>query len=467
MTPKVVKLDRKRRAVEAAEAAQLAEQRRWAARDALRDFSAGNRQKFCGMPGRVDGGGDITVKATPLRKKDQTHGKKYQAGFSGLFSCANIWTCPTCGVKIGAARAEELCRVMGHFVENGGTASMFTFTTRHESWHALEDVWDAVGGGFEHVISGREWHGSWRAQRDENGHYVRIPGTERPTEYGPDGKVSRRAYPGQIAKEWVPGLMEQYGCGGWDKNVDITWGYEHGWHVHIHVMVMFDKRQSREHIEEFGHKMFDRWASYFEGSQFGVPLRDKGGFDAQHLDHDQANGKLFDSIHDMAAYVSKGLAMETNLAGFKTGKRGNRTMMETLLDATEPHDLTLKDGSTIHAIDMTARNTFLEYERVSHGRKMNSASKRVRELRKQLAPETAELTGEELVEEDTLDGQDVATIPRQDWYKIAARAVQLKQTLEYQGIAAARDWLTAVGVHWYKPHTLSEHYRKDTSQLPA
>lgn len=462
MTAKVLKLERKRQAVEAAEAAKRAEQRRWAARDALREFSECNRQKCCGMPGRVDGGGDITVKATPLRRKDQTHGKRYQGGFSGLFSCANIWTCPKCGVQIGAARAQELARVIAHFVENGGTAAMFTFTMRHGAEHKLEDAWDAIGGAWEHVTSGSQWQGAWRAKKDVNGRYARVPGTDRPTEYGPDGKVARRAYPGEIVKEWQPGLMERYGCGGWDKNVDITWGYSNGWHVHLHVMVMFDKRHTQDHIREFGHQMFQRWSSHFEGSEFGVPLRDKGGFDAQHLDHDQAQGKVFDSIHDMAAYVSKGLAMESNLAGFKAGKRGNRTMMEVLLDGTEPHELTCKDGTVVQAVDMTARNLFLEYERVSAGRKMNSASKRVRELRKELAPDTAELTEEELVEEN-LDGQDVAIIPRTQWPKIAARAVYLKQTLEYEGIAAARAWLTAAGVHWYKPHCLTQHYQQSES----
>lgn len=459
-------LDAKRSEVEAREAAKWVEQRRWQARDRLREFSAGKRQQFCGAPGRLDGGGDVTLRATPLARKDQTHGKQYQAGFSGLFSCANIWTCPKCGVQIGAARAQELARVMGHFVENGGTAALFTFTMRHENWHKLEDAWDAIGGGWEHVTSGREWHGGWRAQKDAKGRYVRVPGTSRDTIRTDDGELLQRAHPGQIAKEWVPGLMEQYGCGGWDKNVDITIGYEHGWHVHLHVVVMFDGRPGQDRITEFGHRMFERWAAAFEGSEFGVPLRDKGGFDVQHLDHSHAEGKMFDSIHDMASYVSKGLAMETNLAGFKTGKRGNRTMMEVLLDATEPHELTCKDGTVVEAVDMTSRNIFLEYERVSRGRKMNSASARVRELRKQLSPETAELTEEELVEEDTLDGQDVAGIPRQEWYKIAARTVYLKQTLEYEGIAAARAWLTDAGVRWYTPHGLSEHYRKDPSQLP-
>lgn len=466
MSKTVGKLADKRSEVEAREAARRAEQRRWQARDRLREFAEGKRQQFCGMPGRLDGGGDVTLKATPLPKKDQTHGKRYQAGFAGLFSCANVWTCPKCGVQIGAARAEELARVMGHFVEKGGTAALFTFTMRHESWHKLEDSWNAIGGVWEHVTSGREWHGGWRAQRDDKGRYVRIPGTARETIRTDDGELLQRAHPGQIAKEWAPGLMERYGCAGWDKNVDITWGFDHGWHVHIHVVVMFDQRETREHITEFGHQMFQRWASYFEGSEFGVPLRDKGGFDVQHLDHEQAIGKVFDSIGDMASYVSKGLAMETNLAGFKAGKRGNRTMMELLLDATEPHELTCKDGTVVDAVDMTARSLFLEYERVSKGRKMNSSSKRVRELRAELAPETATLTEEELVE-DNLDGQDVATIPRDQWTKIANRTVHLKQTLEYDGIEAACAWLTSAGVHWYKPHGMSEHYRKDAHHRSA
>lgn len=458
MAAAVSSLGEKRSQVEAAEAARRAEQRRWTARDRLREFAGGKRQAACGLPGRLDGGGDVTVKATPLRRKDQTHGKQYQAGFAGLFSCANVWTCPKCGVQIGAARAEELSRVMGHFVEGGGTAAMFSFTMRHKQRHTLDEAWDAIGGAWEHVTSGREWHGGWRAQRDEKGRYVRVPGTARETIRTDDGELLQRAHPGQISKEWVPGLMERYGCAGWDKNVDITHGYRNGWHVHVHVVVMFDQRESRRTITEFGHKMFDRWAEYFEGSEFGVPLREKGGFDVQHLDHEQAEGKLFDSISDMAAYVSKGLAMETNLAGFKAGKRGNRTMMELLLDATEPHELTCTDGTTAETIDLTARELFLEYERVSRGRKMNSASERVRELRAELAPETAELTEEELVEEN-LDGEDVATIPRQQWRKIAARAVELKQTVEYQGPAAAQAWLTANGVHWYRPHNLSAHFR--------
>lgn len=458
MAGTVTKLDEKREERDRIEAAQLAEARRWQARDRLREFSGNTRQQFCGLPGRLDGGGDVTLKATPLRKRDQVHGKKYQGGFAGLFSCANIWTCPTCGVKIGAARAEELCRVMGHFVENGGTAALFTFTMRHQDFHKLEDCWDAIAGAWEHVTGGREWHGGWLAMRDEQGRYVRVPGTARETIRTDDGELIQRAHPGKIAKEWVPGLMEQYDCGGWDKNIDLTEGNGNGWHVHIHVVMLFNSRVSQQRITEFGHAMFNRWAGYFEGTEFGVPLRDKGGFDVQHLDHKQAEGKMFDSISDMAHYVSKGLAMETNLAGFKTGKRGNRTMMELLLDATEPHELTCKDGTVAETIDMTARTLFLEYERVSRGRKMNSSSQRVRELRKQLAPDTAELTAEELVEED-LDGFEVATIPRDEWRKIAARAVYLKQTLEYEGPKAAQQWLTNVGVQWYRPTGLTEHFR--------
>ncbi|MBP2365195.1 hypothetical protein [Pseudonocardia parietis] len=119
-----------------------------------------------------------------------------------------------------------------------------------------------------------------------------------------------------------------------------------------------------------------------------------------------------------------------------------------------------KRGEFVETIDLTARAKLHEYERGMAGRKVLTWSTGRHDLRK-AAGLDAERSDEEIAEDDDLDGEDVAVLPRETWAAIERVATELLTVTEQQGPAGAREWLDARGLEWWLPTRLTRQSRRE------
>lgn len=384
------------------------ERERWELRDRLRERSTLKRLRLCGLPGKRKDG------AVTLRVSDTDTGRS--AGFSGLMACGNVWACPECSRKVAAARADELSRVMGHYLERRGHVAMVTLTLRHNRGQRLALLWDALTKAWGNITRG---------------------------------------------KHWKP-LTQLTGLAGWVRATECTHGCENGWHPHLHVVLMFHERPSDNALDALFDHMWSRWCSKVVAMGLDAPDRDNHGMDVQHIDHGRAAGKWFESVQAMARYVAKGLSLEATMGAQKGAKNGNRTTMELLRDAHTPRRVVLPNGDVATAEDETAQRLWREFEQASHGRRQLEWCRDpdFQAVRKAVS-ETAEATDEELAEQECGDADDdVAVIPGDQWLTIAGSAWQLKATARQHGRRAAIDWLNDAGIVWYTPAAWREQTRE-------
>jgi hypothetical protein len=398
------------------------ERDRWELRDKLRTVSWLDRQQICGLPRDNTGGVPITVRLTEHDMAATATGyrKARMVGFSGLFTCGNVWSCPQCSRKISAARATELERVMGYYVEKGGYVVLVTLTLRHRHGQRLDVLWDAVAQAWDAVTKARAW------RKDKK-----------------DLKLA-----------------------GWVRATEVTCGCN-GWHPHLHVPLIFHSKPDPSDITEMARRMFDRWRDRLVKLGLDAPDRDHHGLDIQFLDYyEAAKGCGFDSKAAFAQYVCKGLSMETTFGGQKQAKNGNRTMTRLLRDALMPYDMHVPDGTAVEDLDDVALELWHEhdlalwheYEEASRGRRQVEwcRDKDFQAVRKELAP-TADQSNQDIAAEEVGDRQDdVAVIPLLSWYQIVGRAVELKQATEDGGVEACWAWLDAAGVEWWRPNSRTD-----------
>jgi hypothetical protein len=368
----------------------------------LRSITGDKRVRVCGRPGRREDG-SVTVRLTDGVMTPG--GPQRVAGLGGLFICGSVWVCPSCSRKIAAGRAGEIERVIAYYATRGGTADLITLTMRHHRGDRLKTCWDAVSVAWRAVTSCRAW-------RDDR---------------------------------------KRLEMAGYVRAVEITVGWRNGWHVHAHVVLIFEGRPALVDRRAMAEGMFDRWSAALVSSGFEAPDRDNHGLDVQHLDWSAAHGKGFESIRDIALYVAKGLSLEATMGAHKTAKNGNRTMMQLLRDAVTPAELTLADGTVAETLDDTARELWLEYERASKGRKQLTWSRGLR-AKAQLEEE---LSDQELAEAE-LEGETIAVIPAESFDQIEGRVAELLDAAESGGAAGAHEWLRQAGVRWYKPTGLTD-----------
>jgi hypothetical protein len=84
-------------------------------------------------------------------------GEQAVAHFTGAMVCGSPWACPVCSAKIAAARADEIGRGVGAWVDAGNLAVLVSLTVQHGRSDSLEDTLDAVLEAFQSITSGRAW----------------------------------------------------------------------------------------------------------------------------------------------------------------------------------------------------------------------------------------------------------------------------------------------------------------------
>ena len=200
--------------------------RRGHLRHQLRGTTSLSRLRDCGAK-TVNGlGGPI------LRISGE--GEERIAGYAGLVTCGSVWACPCCSAKIAARRGEELAKVMRRVLTAGGSASLITLTMRHHSGHRLKDLWQALSAAWHGVISGKQW----------------------------------------LADQELGGLL------GWVRVVEATHSRRHGWHLHVHALVCWDRPVSLGLAQEIGHRMWQRWSRLLERRGL-TSWKHRGGVDVR------------------------------------------------------------------------------------------------------------------------------------------------------------------------------------------
>lgn len=203
------------------------------------------------------------------------------AKYIGLQRCGSVWSCPVCADFLARGRRQELMKML-YLMRSHWFAVMITFTVSHSSHDRLSDSLSAISGAYRDLKSGRAW------------------------------------------KDFVA-------ASGWSYSVratEVTYGFENGWHPHLHVIVLFDLSLDEWDLQWLRGWLSDRW----------LELLPKYGFSAS--DERAVDVKVGDD--KVAEYVSKfgrlprsGWHMEDELArsNVKKGARDRYTPF-ALLDAS-------------------------------------------------------------------------------------------------------------------------------------
>lgn len=235
-----------------------------------------------------------------------------RGAITGLAVCGSVWACPVCSAHIRHERAADLQRGAERHQGDGGGLAMLTLTFAHEAGDALADSLDGMLKAWRRVVTGAPWKRIW-------------------AEYGVVGTV---------------------------RAVEVTYGVEHGWHPHLHVLLVTDEPLTGEERATLEHRLWQRWARMCERHGLGAPSRERGA-------------RLEVCWSDAAAaYVVKlqegAMALETLRGDLKTSK-GDRWQVFDVAGAAG-------DG------EAWAVERWHEYERATKGRRCIQWSKGLRDL---------------------------------------------------------------------------------------
>lgn len=348
----------------------------WTLRRRLWEMSSLPRVRSCGRVTHVAGAGPT------LRLSDNPDGTR-TAGLAGLVSCGSPWACPTCARRIGGRRAEEITSLIAAAGAQGAGAALITLTLRHHAGNRLERTWDGLRYAWSRITSGAAY-----------------------------------------ARE-----LGAFGVQGWAAVVEVTHGAEHGWHPHLHVLVIFDMPVSDDMVNELAARWWLRWERALDRRGLSAAAH-RGGLDARAVPMTpDASGALGVYLAKIAHEVTSGVTT-------KDGRHGNRTPFAILRDGVE----------TGLADDI---ERWWEWEAASHGRRQLTWSRGIRD-QYELAPEQ---TDEEIAAED-VGTDDLIALPAETWAAVRHLAEDLLSAAEDGGLAEACAWLDARRLPWFWATTL-------------
>jgi hypothetical protein len=214
-----------------------------------------------------------------------------RASWGGILRCASPHVCPTCALLLSRSRSDELEYLAAAHLTAGRGAYTVALTIPHDLHDRLQPMLRAVSGAWRRVKSGRAWL-SFR---------------------------ERIGYQGDV------------------RASETTVGPRHGWHPHLHVLLFVDHPTTdaeRASIEDW---LFERWS--IEAERAGLPRPERWA----ELPDGSRKG-LGVNVQELrtpegATYIARaGLASVAGDIASLTGKvanRGNRTIWQLLVDASE------------------------------------------------------------------------------------------------------------------------------------
>jgi hypothetical protein len=194
-----------------------------------------------------------------------------------------------------------------------------TLTMRHQHGQSLVELWDAAAKAWRRATSGNSW------------------------------KLAR----------------ERCGLAGWVRVWEVTIG-RNGWHVHVHVALVFEGTAIQERLDDIAGGMFNRWSRGLREAGLEAPLL--RGQEWHVVGGDRAGEDLAEYLSSVAKSGADSIGMELtqSLPGRSRGAYATRPPFELLTDVME-------DG------DGGALRRWHEWERGSLGRRQIGWSKGLRE----------------------------------------------------------------------------------------
>jgi hypothetical protein len=225
--------------------------------------------------------------------------------------CKSAIVCPVCAVPQARKLQERLQKVVEATVAAGGSVGMQTLTLGHHRGHELEHLRHAATEAFRRVVSGREW---LRLKREG-------------------------------------GLLGQI------KVVEAPWGPAHGWHLHLHLLVVFDHRDEAR----------ARWTAALLEARWIEEITARG-FEALPI------GQKFEPCYDVAGAAGYCAKLAAELAHGWAKQR----------DEQDRHALVgiFTLAGRAMAGDQEADRLFLEYAKAMSGLRQGRVSKPLREALK-------------------------------------------------------------------------------------
>jgi hypothetical protein len=312
------------------------------------------------------------------------------ARWASLQDSHSVWASPVSAANIASLRTAETTAAVQNWTKTPGHSVQFlTLTLRHRKAQSLKTLWDALSYCWRGVTGTAAWRGGARSQGDK----------------------------------------ALFGIVHFIKSVEATIG-RHGWHVHIHALLLTDRRLRDLELVQLRQRLFDRWSAAAERKGLDAPS-DEHGVDLRQAGTGQ-------DAEDVAGYVAKGMAQSlgAEMSGGlgKVGRKKSRTPFQILLDIGEAR----RAGQRPDREDVAL---WREWEQGSRGRRQMAWSKRAKE-----ALGIADLTDEELVEagEEQVESWTVAEVTADQWRKIQSNVPLRLEVVE--AVAAASSPQEAVQV---------------------
>lgn len=205
-----------------------------------------------------------------------------RARYSGVMRCGLAWECPVCRGVIQSERASEVLQAVTWQRARKGEAYLLTLTIRHGLGHDLKAMRKGVANAWRKVQAGRAW------------------------------------------TEW----KDRIGMIGSVRALETTHGSAHGWHPHIHVLILAKRAPLRD-VESWRAQLSAWWQRAVERS-----------LGAEHVPNDRRGCDLRRSMK--SDYLAK-LGLEVAGSEAKDGRNGNRSPLEIAehFAATGDHDSAL------------------------------------------------------------------------------------------------------------------------------
>jgi Replication protein len=300
---------------------------------AAADPDTPERQRNCGI--------------VPVGSQVEIRIKDGSAYYCGVETCGNVWLCPVCSPKIHHRRAEELRTALAVWESASHAASLVTITVPHDVDDPLSRLINAEWAAWKKVTAGAAW------QR----------------------------------------LKQRLGIRGYIMSLELTWGDDHGWHPHYHVLLVHNERLDAGAIAAVHGHIHSRLTAGCRN--FG--LREPDPLHGARIDANVSDPAV-------GAYLAKGgdwmPAEELTRSDLKTGRTGSRTPLQVLADYYATGDL-------------SDRELWREYSRVTRGLAAVRWSRGLRAIMLGPAAEP-ERTDEELAAKE-VHGDLIAVVPVPVW----------------------------------------------------
>ncbi len=290
------------------------------------------------------------------------HSPSHGSGHYGsLMRCGSVWSCPVCSAKISEVRRGELEQAIGWWRGcDDGLVAMLTLTTSHGRSDDLGALLAALRGAFRTMTKSRRYRA----------------------------------------------LFKRYGVAHTVRALEVTWGYDNGWHPHLHILLFIVPELNIDSMED---ELFAMW--FAAAGRFGLVIDRKHGVKLQ---------ATTGAIGDYVSKYGKGKWSAADELARANTKRGRG-------DRFAPFDLLRQ---VAFSGESQFADLFIEYARVFKGQRHLVFSDGLR-----AAAGLLDKTDDQIVDELHEDAVLLATLGEREWS--AVRALGLRgQVLE---VARAGD----------------------------